>query len=311
MKTMMNFQEFKDKWTEFNNAGYGFLKLSIEHPLEFHVGYCSSVHKALIVMNIDKIENIPCSNAVRAESRELSNGSWALELQLIQNEYEEEFLCLGWDIITYSNNENNPVDALIKRYLSWQRLLQYAGKNIMSFSRQKGLIGELLFLKQSIERYGIDYSLISWTGPDGSDQDFIYQDTWNEVKAVSLAAEAVKISSLEQLCQETEGTLTVFVLEKTTPGNDRIILPHLVSEIRSKFEEKTELQDMFDLKLFKYGYRKRDEMEYEKNCFRYVDKVDYVVNDNFPKLTRDNVASEIVAGEYTLSLVAIEKFRRS
>ena len=52
-------------------------------------------------------------------------------------------------------------------------------------------------------------------------------------------------------------------------------------------------------------------MEYEKNCFRYVDKVDYVVNDNFPKLTRDNVASEIVAGEYTLSLVAIEKFRRS
>lgn len=306
----MNFQEFKQKWQNFNNAGYGFLKLPINHPLEFHVGYCGNSHKALIVMNICKVGNIPCSNAINAESRELSNGLWALELQLMQKEYEEEFLCLGWDIITYSNHSKNPVDDLIRRYLSWQRLLQYAGKNLMSFSRQKGLVGELLFLKTSFESRGIEKSLYAWTGPDGSDQDFVFADTWNEVKSVSLAAESVKISSFEQLCQERDGVLSVFVLEKTTPGNDRIVLPYLVKEIRGQLENQSEIRDLFDMKLFKYGYRIKDENEYEKNCFRFVERIDYSVNCEFPKLTRENIAPEIVSGEYSISLAAINRFRR-
>ncbi len=306
----MNFQQFKDKWKEFKKSGYGFLKLPIEHPLEFQVGYCGSARKALIVMNVGKLNDIPCSNAIKAENKELANGTRSLELQLIQEEYEEEFLCLGWDIISCSKNASNPLEALIERYLSWQKLLQYANKGILSFSRQKGLIGELLFLEECMKTISPEVALSSWTGPDGSDQDFVFSDTWYEIKTVSLASETVKISSFEQLNQEIDGTLTVFVLEKTTPGNDRVALSYMVKKIQDVLADNVRLLDLFNMKVFKYGYRKKDESEYEKNQFRYVERMDYLVDSTFPKLTKKNVLPEIVAGEYALSLSAIDKYRR-
>ncbi len=306
----MNYQEFKDTWKEFNESSKGFLKLAMDHPLEFQVGYASTTRKALIVMNTGKIEKIPCSAAINAENRQLINGTWTLELQLLLEEYEEEFLCLGWDIIMYSREASNPLEALIDRYLSWQRLLQYVGKGVMSFSQQKGLIGELLHLEEIIPSKGIDVAVASWVGPDGSDQDFVYEDTWDEIKSVSLAAETVKISSFEQLLQEKPGTLSVYVLEKTTPGNDRILLSYLVKTLRLKMSQSVRLLDAFNMKLFKYGYRDRDEEEYDKNSFRYIERKDYLVNDEFPKLTRENVPTEIVSGSYSLSLSSIEKYKR-
>lgn len=42
-----------------------------------------------------------------------------------------------------------------------------------------------------------------WIVPDGSDQDIVFEETWIEVKAITLASNTVKISSLEQLHQET------------------------------------------------------------------------------------------------------------
>ncbi len=306
----MNYQEFKDTWKEFNESSKGFLKLAIDHPLEFQVGYASTTRKALIVMNTEKIEKIPCSAAINAENRQLINGTWTLELQLLLEEYEEEFLCLGWDIIMYSSEKSNPLEALIDRYLSWQRLLQYVGKGVMSFSQQKGLIGELLHIEEIIPSKGIDVAVTSWVGPDGSDQDFVYEDTWDEIKSVSLATETVKISSFEQLLQEKPGTLSVYVLEKTTPGNDRILLSYLVKTLRLKMSQSVRLLDTFNMKLFKYGYRDRDEEEYDKNSFRYIERKDYLVNDEFPKLTRENVPNEIVSGSYNLSLSSIEKYKR-
>ena len=85
----MNFQQFKDKWKEFDSCGLGYLKLSLDHPLDFHVGYSTTTRKALVVMNTGKIENIPCSNAISAKNRELKDGSWSLEFQLIQDEFED------------------------------------------------------------------------------------------------------------------------------------------------------------------------------------------------------------------------------
>ena len=306
----MNFQKFKDTWKEFSGTNQGFLKLAIDHPLEFQVGYSSVANKALIVMNTGIIDKIPCSKAISAENRLMMNGTYSLELQLLLKEYEEEFLCLGWDIIMYSKDADNPVNALIERYLSWQKLLQYVEKSVMPLFRQKGLIGELLHLQEIIPEKGINNSIISWVGPDGADQDFIFEDSWDEIKEVSLASDTVKISSFEQLLQEKPGTLSVYVLERTTPGKDRIQLTGLVSDLRDKLSQSERLLDAFNLKLFKYGYRDSDTEEYDHYSFRFIERKDYIVDDNFPKLTKNNVPTEITSGEYNISLSAIEKYKR-
>ena len=306
----MRFDELKEKWDNMPAIGNGFLKLGIEHPLDLQIGYSQSFYKSFVVMDTGIIKNIPSSFAVKVTNIQLENLSWILEFQLVHPSFEEEFLRLCWDMIEYSSKEENALNSLIHRYMTWQKLLQYENKSVMSFQRQKGLLGELIYLSKKIDDIGIDAAVDSWAGPDGSDQDFLFQSGWAEIKSVSLASETVRISSLQQLQQEKEGNLVVYILESTTAGEDRISLIDVVSEIKTKLENHARYLDRFDVKLYKYGYRKNHENEYRENYFIFIEKREYVVNDSFPKLVGNNVSSEIVSCKYELSLAAIEKYRR-
>lgn len=306
----MKFNELKDKWDNIPAVGNGFLKLGLEHPLDLQIGYSQSGYKSFVVMDTNIIKNIPSSFAVKVTNVQLVDKSWILEFQLVHPSFEEEFLRLCWDMIEYSLREENTLNALIHRYMTWQKLLQYENKSVMSFQRQKGLLGELIYLSAKIDDIGVEDAIDSWTGPDGSDQDYQFASEWAEIKSISLAAETVHISSLQQLQQEMEGQLIVYILESAPAGKNRISLVDVVNEIKLKLENNARYLDRFDLKLYKYGYRKNHENEYLENQFRFIEKREYVVNDVFPKLVEGNVSSEIVSCNYELSLAAIEKYRR-
>lgn len=306
----MNFNELKDKWYNMPVVGNGFLKLEVEHPLNLQIGYSTNYYKSFVVMDTGIIKDIPSSFAVKVSNVQLKNLSWILEFQLIHSSFEEEFLRLCWDMIEYSSAEQNSLNALIHRYLTWQKLLQYENKNVMPFQKQKGLLGELLYLSNIIDSRGVEEAIDSWLGPDGNDQDFVFSTEWVEIKSVSLAAETVHISSLQQLQQENNGYLIIYFLENTTAGENRVNLVNLVNEIKEKLVNNTRYLDRFELKLYKYGYRKNHEKEYNNNQFRFVEKREYFVDGLFPKLIRDNVCAEIVSCQYELSLAAIERYRR-
>ena len=307
---MMIFSEFKEKWESMPVVGKGFLHLGIIHSLDLQIGHTSTEFKSLIVMNTGIIKDIPSSFAIKVNNLQLQDASWILEFQLIHQSFEEEFLRLCWDMIDISRDADNPLNALINRYLSWQKFLQYESKSIMSFQSQKGLLGELLYLKQCIEEIGIERSIDAWVGPEGSDQDFIFADSWAEVETVALAADCVHISSLQQLQQEVEGFLVVNTLEKTTVEQERISLVYVSNTVREIIADNMRYLDRFEMKLYKYGYRKNHEEEYNKNCFRFVEQKNYSVSDDFPKLTTCNVPLEIKNCAYEISMGAIEKYRR-
>lgn len=270
----MKFDELKDKWDNMPAVGNGFLKLGLEHQLDLQIGYSQSAYKSFVVMDTGIIKNIPSSFAVKVANVQLMNMSWILEFQLVHPSFEEEFLRLCWDMIEYSSKEEDALDLLIHRYMTWQKLLQYENKSVMSFQRQKGLLGELIYLSTIIDDIGVETAVDSWTGPDGSDQDYLFPSEWAEIKSVSLASETVRISSLQQLQQEMEGELIVYILESTTAGDNRISLVDVVNEIKSKLAENARYFDRFDLKLYKYGYRINHENEYRKNQFRFIEKRD-------------------------------------
>lgn len=131
-----------------------------------------------------------------------------------------------------------------------------------------------------------------------------------EVKSVALSAESVSISSLQQLDQEKDGILEVYFLEKTTPGQNRVVLPEVVAQVRRLLQYQERLLDHFDMKLFKYGYREKDELEYKKNYFRLVENRDYLVSSDFPKLTRKKVDIGIESCCYSISLAVLEGHRK-
>ncbi|MBD5484719.1 MAG: PD-(D/E)XK motif protein [Lachnospiraceae bacterium] len=306
----MIFNDLKEKWDNIPAVGNGFLKLGLNHPLDLQIGYSINAYKSFVVMNTGVIKNIPSSFAVKVANIQLKNSSWILEFQLVHVKFEEEFLRLCWDMIEYSFAEKQPLNALIHRYMTWQKLLQYENKSVMSFQRQKGLLGELLYLLEIMNSRGIEDTIDSWTGPDGGDQDFVFSIDWTEVKSISLASKTVHISSLQQLKQENDGYLVIYVLESTTAGENRVNLVSIVNKIRDKLLDNARYLDRFELKLYKYGYRKSHEKEYYNNQFRLIEEREYLVNKSFPKLTGDDVSVEVVSCEYDLSLAAIEKYRR-
>lgn len=304
----MTFKEFVDKWNSMPLRGNGFLALGIDHPLDLQIGHSELDYKSIVIVDSGLIDNIEDSYAVKVSNLAFSSNRTALSFQLVHPEYEEVFLNLCWDMIISSRDAKSPLDSLVGRYKKWQKFLKQSKREKLSTQLQKGLLGEMLFLKRSMKERGEAEAIRAWLGPEGGDQDFVFEEDWVEVKAVAMASQDVSISSMQQLDQEMKGRLVIYTLEKTTPGDNRITVNRMAQNIKSLIEEEQN-QELFDIKLFLYGYRKDEEGYYEQNTFRLVECREYSVNKEFPKLVRNNTPKEVTACKYSLSLSAIEKYR--
>jgi len=306
----ITFKEFKNLWEGIEACENGYLSLGLGPTLNVHIGYHSLDSKSLVLLDTGIIKDIPSSYAIEAKNVRLQNGSYAVEFRLMKNLLNDTFLRLCWDMIDYSETSKEPIMAFINRYISWQKLLQYMKTEGLTYKRQKGLIGELLFLKGVLKTENYHTVVSAWTGPDGCDQDFQFSDTWAEIKTVSMAAESVAISSLQQLDNPMKGTLEVYFLEKASEGSGRLNLYALVEEIRGMFDRDLLLLDRFNLKLYKYGFRDEEREEYEKNYYRLTKYQTYNVDDYFPKIIRSNVMTGIQECKYSLSIEYLDKYRK-
>lgn len=305
---MMTFSELRGKWDTMPMYTDAFLLLDSTHPVEIHIGYAELNQKTLLIRNAGEQSNVNSSKSIVADNYKTSDGTWNLSFRLIQIDNEEVFLRFCWDIIESSRQEcDDPIQFIIERYAKWLKLMEHMRTDIMDASRQKGLIGELLHLIKLTMKLGIEKTVQSWTGPFGSDQDFVYDDTWDEVKSVGVASETVSISSLEQLDTDQNGTLVVYFIDKTTPTNaNGISLATTVCSARECVESSTTARELLEQCLFLYGYR--DLKEYEVQKYHLAGFRRYNVSEEFPKLIRKNTNSAITQARYSLSLSAIAGF---
>ena len=82
-----------------------------------------------------------------------------------------------------SPNEETVAVVIVRRLERWHLFLKKNRPKLMSEAEQKGLIGELLFLKDYIfPQYAISDALSFWQGPSGASQDFNIGDFAVEVK---------------------------------------------------------------------------------------------------------------------------------
>lgn len=304
----MTINELTAKWNSINPYTGGFLLVSGDHPLSFHIGYSNGL-KCFMVLDTGKVDSPISSKAVRAECIQLSDGDYALCFTLCHESLDELFVKLCWDLVDSSRSAANPVAKIIAQYNSWRRLFQQLGTNLLSPSRQKGLLGELLYLSEAVDAYGKEDAVAAWVGPEGSDQDFNFMDKWAEAKAVPIAAENVSISSIQQLERSDVGELAVFFMDKTTShGASTISLPEEVDAVKQKLDDAA-LIDSLACKLAKYGYFERDAEKYSDTRYRYAEQRKYSVGEGFPKLSRANIPQAVTSAEYTISLAMIEAFR--
>ncbi len=306
---MSSVNDLNKKWNNLHFYPGGFIRIDGDHPLEIYIGYEEINQKTLLIANSGEIIDLKSSASIIAKNFKRQNGEWAISFRLIRKDNEDVFIHLCWDIIESSRQQtSHSMRYVIDRFLKWQKLMEQQRSDLMDKSRQKGLIGELLYLSERLKVKDALEALKGWVGPEDADQDFIYQDYWSEIKAVSLSTDNVSISSLEQLEIAEPGTLTVFFIDKTAPDNlNGFTLLGKVNELRKELNLNSKANDIFENKVFMYGYT--DRREYDEQKYVCAKRSEFTVNKQFPKLLRDNIPSQIISAKYSISLSSIEEFR--
>lgn len=304
---MITINELQDKWSNITSYVDGFLLVTGEHPLSFHIGY-NGGQKCFIVLATGYIEKLTSSKAISVTCVKTNDGQYAISFTLNYPTLDEIFVKLCWDLIDSSKSSQTPVAQILKQYSSWLKLLHQVSIDLLPSTLQKGLIGELLYLAISIEKYGEDDALNAWVGPEGNDQDFIFVDYWAEIKATTIASDKVTISSLQQLDRPQNGFLVVYFMDKTTDGSNNITLPGAVNKIKAMIINSGN-KDKLECKLAKCGYFHKDSLRYGEFKFHLAEKRTYCVDNTFPCLNRNNVATAIVSVKYNISLAAIDNYK--
>lgn len=301
--------ELRDKW---NRIGYhygGSLKLALKHPLDWYVCYVTSQKKSIVIVSESPVSKINSSKSILAECNIRKDGRYAISFTLVSIEQEDVFIAMCGDLIRFSGKENDASRALEKvmqRYMAWLKLLDHKNDTLMGINAQKGLIGELLYLKDVIEQgMAIGVALDGWVGPEGADQDFVYVNGWHEIKTTGISSLEVTISSVEQLDSNENGELVVMRVDKCAPSkNGSFTLHGLVHELIQIMNATPEEVERFTLKLASAGYI--DLPEYEQLSFVFYSRKTYRVDESFPRLRRSNLPIELTKISYQLNLPSLK-----
>ncbi len=306
---MLTIDELYSKWNNISPYQEGFLLVSDDHPLSFHIGYLSDSQKAFVVLNAGKNDDLLSSKAINVENILLNNGEYALRFLLNYPSLDEIFVKLCWDLMCASKDASNPLEKIIDQYKRWLRLLQQISNGLLPVHVQKGLIGELLYLSDLIDKYGDSLAINSWVGPEGCDQDYNFEIGWAEIKTTIISGTSVQVSSLQQLDREDKGQLIVYFLDRTTScGDNTVSLNGLIDQIMTKLALNKN-KCLFAIKLAKSGYQSKDSEKYSSFRFKIAEKRIYQVDKSFPRLTKDNISPSIIETQYKIDLPSVDCFR--
>lgn len=287
-----------------------FRRVDEEHPLDIYLGKDASARTSMLLISKSVPMQIYSSHLIGITIGKRTDGAWALSFSLLDNQYQDMFFHFCDDIINSTREVKDKVQGttfVCLRYLKWQEMLKKNSSGLLNFSEIKGLIGELVFLKEFLfDKYGKNIALQSWIGPDKADQDFVCADSWYEIKATVSGSATIKISSIEQLDTVNDGELVVVYLDKTSYANpNRITLNGIVDEIEKSLDNGEQRQLLRDI-LIRQGYIHRN--EYDEHGFVCTIINRYAVTQSFPALRKKDIPTAIANSNYLLSLSAIQDF---
>ena len=307
---MMTFDEFQKKWHDViaNPAPNAMIRVDSSHPLSFFVGVDHLIKPQLMLVSDFEPRKMVNSRAISVVAGKRQDARWAICFVLTGLSVKDEFMRLCWDLVDVSkslNTSKDDINYVLMRFAKWQHLMEHGRSGLLSDSIIKGLVGELIFLEQeAFKNYGKNIAIQGWVGPNGADRDFVYPDTWFEIKSIDPSATDIGISSLEQLDIDQDGELVVLFLESTSPtASNSISLTEQVNRVRNELQSDPETAILFENKLLDLGYI--DRREYDE--YVYVDRGRkfFCVNESFPRLRRKKLPIGIQRAEYSISLPAI------
>lgn len=306
--------ELRKRWDNIIPSPNVFILAADNKPLGLHIGYDDQLRKTLIVVSPFKSTVVKSSKAfdVKQFIRK-SDKRRILQLSLISVDENEVFTRMCCDLINYSQSGMNESDAFKRferRCRQWQNLFANAADGLMSKEAQRGLIGELLFIRDQIVKAerSIEEIVEGWKGPRGANQDFSYADGWIEIKTVLDQARTVKISSLDQLSRLDVGRFVINRLLQSV-GAQNFTLNSLVKTLSEQIAVEPNTFQLFEGLLIEAGYVERT--EYDEDHYILLETLTFDVDDKFPRLIRSKLPPALVEASYSIDIARLNEEAQS
>lgn len=314
MKNEKILDNLRMKWNEGdpNLQKTKYLAIYTTHFQEWFLGWTEDGNKELILLTHSsaKISDNFSSRYILITERKAKTGKFFLSFVLMDESVYEVYLKLCEDLIEQLKEIKDTSIALkvvLERFRLWQKMLE---KKKVSDSVYKGLLGELIMLQNLIEEGNKPVDVINaWTGPEFTEQDFVFPSKWYEVKAVTSGAMIVTINSAGQLDHPGEGWLYVYLLDKDTPKTkDSISVKSYLTYLKTRIlnNDPNTIQLLEDkLIQFEYYILAQEDIFW----FKHIRTLRYKITEDFPKLTHEIKRMEMQSIIYNLNIVALEKWR--
>lgn len=262
-----------------------------------------------LLIALRRIEDIPVDlPTVRGVEIVVIPGDRQLQLVLEAAGDWEMFHALCSDLLSVSNEGHDEAEALhllVSRLLRWQKFLSKGTGKLLDEREVRGLIGELIFLRDYLLPVAGTSAVECWQGPQGLPQDFVFAGRLVEVKTFAAGADpSVRITSPEQL---SSGDVPLFLhLVCLVRQDGGVNLPDLVGELHRLVSSSPAQADSLEDKLLTMGYI--DLPEYRAMSYAVTSVSDYQVRDGFPRLTADQMPMGVVNVSYSIRLADLQPF---
>ncbi len=252
-----------------------------------------------------KIETIPDE---RDKSKKF------LLIVLLNKQHKDIFSTLCEDLIfgvSEVTNEQNLVEKLLERLAKWQSLFEKIGNQGLSDEAQRGLYGEVYFLRLFINNStDKNYCLKSWLGPEKSVQDFQYSGWAVEVKTThGNNHQKIHITSERQLDDAIIENIFLYHLSLDVRVSNGELLNSIIDEVLDLLNDNTMAYNLFKLKLLEVGYYDIHRPLYEDTGYNIRQENLYRVAGNFPRITEANIPIGVGDVRYSIILSESEEYR--
>lgn len=282
------------------------------HILPIYVGIDSASRYSMFIITESAPEvKINSSEIISTFVGSRKDGRYGITFSLNDAKLFDQFVCFCEDVVrssSYLKDSSRGADFVCARYLQWQKLFKKSNDGLLTASEIKGLLGEMCFLVyKMIPKYGTSEAILSWCGPEMSDQDFEVDNTWYEIKSTTSGSPSVRISSVEQLDTPIKGHLVVVYLDKTSQADsNRLTLNNMYYKICGLLESES-LRIKLDTVLLSLGFYPND--KYDDYYFKFSGMNIYSVTETFPCIRKSEIPIAASEVKYDLSIAAIGSFK--
>ena len=209
-----------------------------------------------------------------------------------------------------TRDDSEAVVEMTNRLKIWQWFMERAGTEGLSQEAQRGLYGELLFLRDYLLKHLPPLSAVqAWVGPSGGNQDFQWARRACEAKTtVAKQHQKLWIANELQLDTRAVDVLWIYHLSLDVRRESGETLPDAIASIETAIAHHALARERFTAILLESGYHPIQARKYDTTGYSVRNTTFFHVGDGFPRITEDQLPNGVGDVRYSVSVAECQHF---